>query len=64
MINTNLIQILSDLFINLAAGWLGVAIIVPLQKKDNKDYDWVALIINLGFSIVSLVISYYLVKSI
>lgn len=63
MINNNLIHILSDLFVNLSAGWIGVAVVIPLQRSKNERFDWIALIINLGFSILSLAVAFYLVKS-
>jgi hypothetical protein len=62
VINTNLINILSDLFVNLSAGWLGATVVIPLQRPRDESFDWMALIINFSFSILSLAVSYYLVK--
>lgn len=53
--------ILSELFINLAAGWFGAAIIVPLTSKRRKTKWWI-LPMHIGFGIVSLLISYILRK--
>ena len=48
---------LSQLFTNLAAGWLGVVLIIPgVTKLDNFD-DFFWLTKNLLFGILSLLIA-------
>lgn len=44
---------LSDLLINLSAGWFGAAIAIPLYTKKPKFKPW-ALIVNSLLGIVSL----------
>ena len=44
----------SDLLINLSAGWFGIAIIVPLNVTKRKKRIW-SLLVNIFFGIVSLV---------
>lgn len=61
MINENLIRILSDLFVNLSAGWFGASIIIPISKKDS-DFDWTSLILNFILGIVSLTVSYLFIN--
>ena len=51
-----LISSLADLFINLSAGWFGAAIILPVAVK-RPNYKPRALIINIEFGILSLLIS-------
>ena len=47
---------LSDLLINLSAGWFGAAIAIPLYTKKPKFRPW-ALIINSVLGIVALLIA-------
>lgn len=54
--------ILSDLFINLAAGWLGVVLIVPITSKKSRKIKLVVLTTNMLFAIFSLVAAYELKK--
>ena len=51
------LDVFSDLFINLAAGWFGVVFIVPgiTQFRTFDDYFWLTK--NVGFGMVSLYIS-------
>ena len=44
---------LSDLFVNLSAGWFGAAFIVPLASKRSKLKIWL-LLVNLLFGIITL----------
>lgn len=53
---------LSDLFINLSAGWFGAAAIIPLASK-RITLRWKLLPIHIGFGIVSLLLSYLLKKA-
>ena len=53
---------LSDLFINLSAGWLGTVIILPNYVKERGMKKILILISNLIASIVSLGIGVYFRK--
>lgn len=53
------LQAVSDLFINLSAGWFGAALIVPLYTKKPKFKPWV-LTINLLLGIVALLLAIFL----
>lgn len=50
------LSVLSDLFVNLAAGWLGAALIVPMATTKFK-VNLRLLIINILCGILSLVIA-------
>ena len=51
--------ILSDLFVNLSAGWFGAAFIVTLVSKRSK-LKFRVLFLNLLFGTISLVVAYVL----
>lgn len=51
-----LLSILSDLFVNLSAGWFGAAFIVPITTKKSKIRWWI-LTVNIAYGILTLVIS-------
>ena len=55
--------IFSDFLINLAAGWVGAALILPSYTKRPK-FSWKLLTGNIGFGILSLMFSYLLRRSI
>ncbi len=52
-------SIISDLFVNLAAGWFGVVFIVPIQSKRVKVKFWL-LTTNLVLGILCLEIAFLL----
>ena len=54
-----IVNALSDLLINLSAGWFGVAIIVPLKITRRK---FLPLIVNLSLGILALGIAIILRK--
>ena len=56
------VQIVSDLFVNLAAGWLGVVLIVAPRAKMSKHIDWLVLTADMVAGIVSLVVAFGLKK--
>lgn len=58
--NPNIIIIISDLLVNLAAGWIGAAVILPIKAKDRKLS---ILIFNFSFATIALVIAYFLRES-
>ncbi len=55
-------NILSQLFVNLAAGWFGVVLIVPgvTQLKSFDDFIWLTK--NVLFGILALIIAEILIK--
>lgn len=53
---------LSELFINLSAGWFGTAFIVPLSTKLPKRVNVLLLTINIGLGIFFLIVSFKLKK--
>lgn len=62
MINTNMFHVLSDLFVNLSAGWFGAALILSIYARDGQKIDWSALIFNLFFGMLSLVVAYIIIN--
>lgn len=63
-INPALANILSDLFINLAAGWLGTVIIVPIAIEGSRKEKLMVLTWHIILAILSLVVAFELkVKS-
>ncbi|MEK7169062.1 MAG: hypothetical protein AAB778_03555 [Patescibacteria group bacterium] len=60
--DNKLIQILSDLFVNLSAGWFGAALIIPISSKDDEGFEWFSLIINLILGLLSLIVGYYIIS--
>ena len=52
--------ILSDLFVNLSAGWFGAALIVPTVAKKKASINAGILLFNLIFGIVFLIIGFQL----
>jgi hypothetical protein len=50
------LQAISELFINLSAGWFGAAIIFPITSNKRKIKK-LALILNIFFGIFALVIA-------
>ena len=55
-------QVLSELFINLSAGWLGAAAILPIIQTRPRPVNLGLLLTNLTFAIVYLVLAYHLHK--
>ena len=51
------LDVLSQMFTNLAAGWLGVVLIIPGVTKLETFEDFLWLTKNLLFSILSLLIA-------
>lgn len=52
--------ILSDLLINLAAGWLGVVSVRFLQYERFKQADRLLLTVNLSLAIFALILAFEL----
>lgn len=57
-------EILSDLFVNLAAGWLGVVVVILPVTRLKRKIDWFGLTMNIVLATVSLVIAYKLRQNI
>jgi hypothetical protein len=49
--------VISELFVNLAAGWLGVVFIVPNFLKVKGKQKWLMLITDVLFAIVCLILA-------
>jgi len=57
--NDTWLSVLSDLFINLAAGWFGAVLIVPNFIKTKSSKNIAVLTADLIFGILCLVIGYF-----
>lgn len=53
-----ILTILSELFVNLAAGWFAAAFIIPITSKKPKNLNFWLLTINILFGIVCLVLAF------
>lgn len=53
-------SILSDLLINLAAGWLGVVVVVPTISRPPRRVDPLVLTGNILLAIFALVLAFEL----
>jgi len=51
-------SVISDLFINLAAGWFGAVIVVPITSQQSEKVKLGLLTTNLLLAILSLVIAF------
>lgn len=56
------LSVLSELLVNLAAGWFGAAVIVPQSFENFSQVSLIVLLVNVGFGMFSLVIAYKLRK--
>jgi len=59
-IDPTFLQILSDLFTNLSAGWLGAAFVVPIVSKRRVKVKLGMLTANILLGIVALLFAYQL----
>lgn len=57
-----LLLVLSEFWINMGAGWFGVAIIAPLSPQATFPINLWVLTTDVIFGIVSLIIAYKLRK--
>lgn len=55
--------IFSEFWVNIAAGWFGAGIIVPLSTGESLTNNFGMLTVDIFFGIVSLVIAYTLRKN-
>lgn len=53
-------QILSELMVNLAAGWYGAAVIIPATSDKPPTTDLGILTVNIIFGTVFVIIAYKL----
>ncbi len=62
-LDSRFLQILSDLYVNLSAGWIGsiFILIVPYRKKYPEKSVFILLIYNALFGIMSLITAYRVV---
>ncbi|OGG15432.1 hypothetical protein A2875_02375 [Candidatus Gottesmanbacteria bacterium RIFCSPHIGHO2_01_FULL_46_14] len=56
------LTLLSELFVNLAAGWFGAAIVLPASIKSFRKLNLWVLTTNVIFAIVSLWVAFQLRK--
>lgn len=61
-VDPTVFSIASELFINLAAGWLGVVIIVPNFSGERGVRKWLVLTTDIVFAIVCLTLAFVLRK--
>ena len=54
------LSVLSDLFVNLAAGWLGAVFIAPNFSSEKKSKVWLVLIVDLVSAILCLLVALFL----
>lgn len=54
-------NIISDLFVNLSAGWYGASLIIP-TFTESLNFNFGILILNVSFGTVSLLVAYQLRK--
>lgn len=52
-------KIISELLVNLSAGWYGASLIIP-AFSGNIEFDFGVLILNISFGTVSLLVAYQL----
>lgn len=58
--NSDFLTIVSDLFINLSAGWFGAIIILPNLFNLKSILNLAVLLTNLLFGIISILIAFKL----
>ena len=54
--------IISNLFVNLSAGWFAAALIIPATSKKKLKLNFWLFTTDLLFGIICLVIAFYLGK--
>lgn len=54
--------LISEVLINLSAGWLAIAIATPFSPESNLFIKIAALTAHIGFAIVSLLAAFWLRK--
>lgn len=54
------LQIISELCVNLSAGWIGAAVVIPVTSKLDRKVNLGVLTVNLALSIVFLVAAFEL----
>lgn len=53
----NALQVISELCVNLAAGWFATAIIIPIAKQKTGPADPIKLAFNFGLGILFVVVA-------
>ena len=62
MFNERWFIILSDLFVNLAAGWFGIILIGPVLSEISSLFDIILFLNNAFFGSICLFLAYQLHK--
>lgn len=57
-----LLVILADLFVSLAAGWFGAALIVPNISRGEPPFNFILLTVNLLAGTFSMMVAFRLRK--
>lgn len=60
MLDKTWFLIISDLLINMAAGWLGAVLIVPNFSKEKGKRKLIILTMDIFLATVSLIVAYKL----
>ena len=61
-VDTRLLQLGADWCVNLSAGWLGAALIVPAMTDKKENLDWVLFIENILLALVFFFFAYKLIS--
>ena len=62
LIDPILLEIISGIFADLAAGFIGVAVIVPIFSLDSTTFNLTALTVDIFSSILFLLLAYQIKK--
>lgn len=58
VLNSIWLQLISDLFVNLSAGWFGAALIVPTTSKRSGPINLTILTIDVIAGILFMILAY------
>jgi len=61
-VNPAILEIIYDVLVNLASGWIGASIIFPIATKFPRRVNVRFLLFNIFFATVSLIIA-FLIKT-
>lgn len=60
VIESSLLSAISDVFLNLSAGWFGAAIIIPGTYSRSTRVNTLYVVMNLSFGLAALAFGYKL----
>lgn len=58
MVDPTFLTVVSELFVNLSAGWFGAALIVPVTSKAPKEINLWILTFNFLIGIFLLIVAF------